>query len=181
MLITITNGMYSCAVSFDKDACEFSQKSIDDETIYHVTYDGTPIDPLLCSKMTFFGRDSSHINTYRVCVSLLSYQDPDCAIWFGYILTSGQIEARNNIHNCTVLPPATYCSLDSASVFKIQIKTNPYYNSTERVKFRMMVFAQLETDYVLILSVSIGGSLGGLSLMYATYKMFIYVREKMRY
>lgn len=98
MLMTITNGMYSCAVSFDKDACEFSQKSIDDETIYHVTYDGTPIDPLLCSKMTFFGRDSSHINTYRVCVSLLSYQDPDCAIWFGYILTSGQIEARNNVH-----------------------------------------------------------------------------------
>lgn len=98
MLITLTNGMYSCAVSFDKDACEFSQKSIDDETIYHVTYDGTPIDPLLCSKMTFFGRDSSHINTYRVCVSLLSYQDPDCAIWFGYILTSGQIEARNNVH-----------------------------------------------------------------------------------
>ena len=38
----------------------------------------------------------------------------------------------------------------------------------------------LFTD-VLILSVSIGGSLGGLSLMYATYKMFIYVREKTRY
>ncbi|XP_078341260.1 uncharacterized protein LOC111106512 isoform X3 [Crassostrea virginica] len=177
ILHDVCYSLTNISVSFDKDACEFSQKSIDDETIYHVTYDGTPIDPLLCSKMTFFGRDSSHINTYRVCVSLLSYQDPDCAIWFGYILTSGQIE----IHNCTVLPPATYCSLDSASVFKIQIKTNPYYNSTERVKFRMMVFAQLETDYVLILSVSIGGSLGGLSLMYATYKMFIYVREKTRY
>jgi hypothetical protein len=72
-------------VSFDKDACHFSERAVSDQTTYHVTYDGSRIDHL-CNMMRFYGGDSLRINSFRVCVSLLSYEDPDCAIWLGYNL-----------------------------------------------------------------------------------------------
>lgn len=96
-MCNINNFLVLLTVSFDKDACFFSQRSVGADTIYHVTYDGTPIDPLLCSMMKFSGGDSSRINTYRVCVSLLHYEDPDCAIWFGYIIATDQIRIKTNI------------------------------------------------------------------------------------
>lgn len=82
-------------MSFDKDACHFSERAVSDQTTYHVTYDGSPIDHLLCSMMKFYGGDSSRINSYRVCVTLLFYKDPDCAIWFGYILTLSETAVSN--------------------------------------------------------------------------------------
>ncbi|XP_052678044.1 uncharacterized protein LOC128159043 [Crassostrea angulata] len=177
ILPSVCYSLANITVSFDKDACFFSQRSVGADTIYHVTYDGTPIDPLLCSMMKFSGGDSSRINTYRVCVSLLHYEDPDCAIWFGYIIATDQI----GVFNCTVMPPSPYCNKYTDVAFKIQIKSNTNANTTKNVKFRMKVYAELETDYVLILSASIGGGTGGLILLYITYKLYRYIQNKTKY
>ncbi|XP_048742988.1 uncharacterized protein LOC125656426 [Ostrea edulis] len=175
--VNVCIALTNTTVSFDKDACHFSERAVSDQTTYHVTYDGSPIDHLLCSMMKFYGGDSSRINSYRVCVTLLFYKDPDCAIWFGYILTLSETA----IFNCTVRPPSTYCSEDPSGAFKIQIKDNNKANSTANVKFRMNVFGELVTNYVLILSGSIGGSLGGIMLTYTFVKLFLYIRKKTKY
>ncbi|XP_062605680.1 uncharacterized protein LOC134267497 isoform X1 [Saccostrea cucullata] len=126
--------------------------------------------------MKFYGGDSSLINEYRVCVSLLQYDDPDCAIWFGYITTP----AETRVFNCTVRPPTTWC-LEGTEMMRIQIKAQTNVTSTENVKFRMTVFGKLVTNYVLILSGSTGGSVGGLILIYTAVKLFLYIRKNTRY
>ncbi|XP_062605681.1 uncharacterized protein LOC134267497 isoform X2 [Saccostrea cucullata] len=84
------------------------------------------------------------------------------------------------VFNCTVRPPTTWC-LEGTEMMRIQIKAQTNVTSTENVKFRMTVFGKLVTNYVLILSGSTGGSVGGLILIYTAVKLFLYIRKNTRY
>lgn len=44
------------------------------------------------------------------------------------------------------MPPSPYCNKYTDVAFKIQIKSNTNANTTKNVKFRMKVYAELETD-----------------------------------
>lgn len=68
------------------DDCSVSLEHVDEDTVIYAKYDGS-IDKGLnswCNYMSFIGRDDGYMNEYEICVTPVTYEDPDCSMELQY-------------------------------------------------------------------------------------------------
>ena len=92
---------------FGKD-CSVTIEYVDEDKIFYAEYYGHSELPSYCNDMSFVGRDDGYLNEYEICVTPVTYEDPDCSMELRYSSDySGyddvQVSAKLILHSVKII------------------------------------------------------------------------------
>ncbi|XP_063411222.1 uncharacterized protein LOC134694127 isoform X3 [Mytilus trossulus] len=145
--------------TFGKDCSVLLEKVNEDERFIAEYYGEKEIDSW-CDYMSFNGRDSGYMNEYKICITPLVYEDPDCAVELTYRKSYDGTPLKT--YTCDDKPTTKYCGEQDEYMYIYLTEKN---NNRQNVEVKLQINAVMTYNYFRTIGIIIGCVVGGIILI----------------
>ncbi|CAG2250079.1 unnamed protein product [Mytilus edulis] len=146
--------------TFGEDCSVYFEMVNEDESIIAEYYGKKDLGSW-CDYMSFTGRDSGYRNEYKICITPLVYEDPDCAVELTYRERYSGSPLKT--YTCNDKPTTKYCGEQDEYMY-IYL-TSKRTNNFQNVQVKLKIEAVMTYDYSITIGIIIGCVIGGIVLI----------------
>ncbi|XP_056000595.1 uncharacterized protein LOC130046519 [Ostrea edulis] len=140
--------------------CSVFWKYLDENDRIYVDYNGKDVTSH-CGDYSFKGKGNEILDEYEVCITPVTFTDPNCAVRLDYETSPGGSTLQSV--TCTENKNKKYCGPQDEPLYIVFKKRNT--KDTSNAKFKLLITTNKVFDYGVFVGSIAGGVIGGIVLI----------------